>query len=149
FRLFWRSRELIEKMLAMFSPVAPDMREKDKPRAAETRVGDAFFEAHRDEQTLREIPEVEIDARFTFSGNEVLRDRDFAQMTAAELVDAKRAIADLTLPFDLVRTRRFRPDPRGSRSDPRAMMRTGLRTGGDIILPRFRSQRMIHPPLVA
>ena len=133
----------------MFSPVAPDMREKDKPRAAETRVGDAFFEAHRDEQTLREIPEVEIDARFTFSGNEVLRDRDFAQMTAAELADAKRAIADLTLPFDLVRTRRFRPDPRGSRSDPRAMMRTGLRTGGDIILPRFRSQRMIHPPLVA
>ncbi|RUX74211.1 VWA domain-containing protein, partial [Mesorhizobium sp. M7A.F.Ca.US.005.03.1.1] len=24
FRLFWKSRELIEKMLAMFSPVAPD-----------------------------------------------------------------------------------------------------------------------------
>jgi len=149
FRLFWRSRELIEKMLAMFSPVAPDMREKEKPRAAETRVGDALFEAHRKKQPAREIPELEIDARFTFSGNEVLRDRDFAQMTATELADAKRAISTLTLPFDLVRTRRFRPDPRGPRTDPRAMMRTGLRTGGDIILPRFRSQRLVHPPLVA
>src|SRR5215470_5393774 len=34
FRLFWRSRELVEKLLAMFSPVAPDMREKQPPRAA-------------------------------------------------------------------------------------------------------------------
>ena len=35
FKLFWKSRELIEKMLAMFSPVAPDKRQKQKPRAAE------------------------------------------------------------------------------------------------------------------
>ena len=28
FRLFWKSRELVEKLLAMFSPVAPDTREK-------------------------------------------------------------------------------------------------------------------------
>ncbi len=47
FRLFWKSRELVEKMLAMFSPVAPDMREKEKPRAAESRVGDAMFEGHK------------------------------------------------------------------------------------------------------
>ena len=47
FRLFWKSRELIEKMIAMFSPVAPDMREREKARAAESRVADALFEAHR------------------------------------------------------------------------------------------------------
>ena len=29
FRLFWKSRELIEKMLAMFSPVAPAQREAE------------------------------------------------------------------------------------------------------------------------
>ena len=148
FRLFWKSRELIEKLIAMFSPVAPDMREKEKQRAAESRVGDAMFEGHKKAQPPRETEEIEIDARFTVSGNEVLREKDFAQMTAAEIASAKRAIADLRLPHDLVQTRRFRAYPRGRRIDPRAMMRSAQRTGGDLILPRFRSPREIHPPLV-
>ena len=148
FRLFWRSRELIEKMLAMFSPVAPDTREKEKPRAAEHRVSQAMFEGHRNRQRPEEIPEVEIDARLTVSGNEILRSKDFAQMSAVEVEEAKRAIARLRLPFDLVRTRRYRPDQRAGRVDPRATMRVALRTGGDLILPRFREQREIHPPLV-
>ena len=83
FRLFWKSRELIEKMIAMFSPVALDKREKQKPRAAENRVSQAMFEGHQKNQPPHEIPEVEVDARFTVSGNEVLREKDFAQMSAA------------------------------------------------------------------
>jgi uncharacterized protein with von Willebrand factor type A (vWA) domain len=148
FRLFWKSRELIEKLIGMFSPVAPNNSEKEKLRAAESRVADAMFEGHRKDQRQQEIPEVEVDARFTFSGSEVLREKDFAQMTAREIADAKQAIAALRLPFDLVATRRFRPDPRGRRADPRAMMRSALRTGGDLILPKFRSPRDVHPPLV-
>lgn len=148
FRLFWKSRELIEKMLAMFSPVAPDKREKAKPRAAESRVADALFEGHRKHQPVQEMPEIEVDARFTVSGNEVLRGKDFAQMNASEMADAKRAISELRLPFDLVRMRRFKPDSRGGRIDPRAMMRTAARTGGQLVLPKFRSPREVHPPLV-
>jgi uncharacterized protein with von Willebrand factor type A (vWA) domain len=148
FRLFWKSRELIEKMLAMFSPVAPDTRAREKPRPAESRVADAMFEGHRKEQRPQEIPEIEVDARFTFSGNEVLRAKDFAQMTAAELADARKAIQELRLPFDAVRTRRFRVDPKGRRTDPRSMMHAALRTGGELILPKFRSPRTVHPPLV-
>ncbi|MDP3899341.1 MAG: VWA domain-containing protein, partial [Mesorhizobium sp.] len=148
FRLFWKSRELIEKMLAMFSPVAPNMREKQKPRAAENRVSQAMFEGHQKNARPEEVPEVEVDARLTFSGNEVLREKDFAQMSAREIDEAKQAIARLNLPIDLVRTRRFKSDPRGGRIDPRAMMRTSLRTGGELILPKFRRPREIHPPLV-
>jgi len=148
FRLFWKSRELIEKMLAMFSPVAPDKREKAKPRAAESRVADALFEGHRKHQPVQEMPEIEVDARFTVSGNELLRGKDFAQMNASEMADAKRAISELRLPFDLVRTRRFKPDSRGGRIDPRAMMRMAARTGGGLVLPKFRSPREVHPPLV-
>ncbi len=76
-------------MLAMFSPVAPDQREKQKPRAAENRVSQAMFEGHQKSQRPQEIPEIEVDARFTVSGNEVLRGKDFAQMTAAELAEAR------------------------------------------------------------
>lgn len=148
FRLFWKSRELIEKMLAMFSPVAPDKREKAKPRAAESRVADALFEGHRKHQPVQDMPEIEVDARFTVSGNELLRGKDFAQMNASEMADAKRAISELRLPFDLVRTRRFKPDSRGGRIDPRAMMRMAARTGGELVLPKFRSPREVHPPLV-
>ncbi|MDG4875588.1 VWA domain-containing protein [Mesorhizobium sp. WSM4935] len=148
FRLFWKSRELIEKLLAMFSPVAPDNAEKQKPRAAENRVSQAMFEGHRKHQPVREVPEIEVDARLTFSGNEVLRGKDFAQMDAGEMAEAKRAIMALRLPFDLVRTRRFKADAQGRRIDPRAMMRSAARTGGALILPKFRSQREVHPPLV-
>ena len=148
FRLFWKSRELIEKMIAMFSPVAPDHREKQKQRAAESRVSQAMFEGHQKNQPPREIPEVEVDARFTVSGNEVLREKDFAQMSVQEIGEAKRAIAALRLPFDTVRTRRFRADASGRTIDPRAMMRAAARTGGELVLPRFRSHREVHPPLV-
>lgn len=148
FRLFWKSRELVEKMLAMFSPVAPDTRDKAKPRAAESRVADALFEGHARRQPVREVPEIEVDARFTASGDEVLAQKDFAQMNAAEIAAARRAISGLTLPLDLVRTRRFRPDGHGGRIDPRAMMRAAARTGGQLVLPKFRSARQVHPPLV-
>jgi len=148
FRLFWKSRELVEKLIAMFSPVAPDKREKQKPRAAESRVSDAMFEGHKRNQPVNPEPDIEIDARFTVSGAEVLRAKDFAQMTAAEINQAKRAIAELKLPFDKTKTRRFKPDPHGSRIDPRAMMRAASRTGGELILPKFKSLREIHPPLV-
>jgi uncharacterized protein with von Willebrand factor type A (vWA) domain len=147
FRLFWRSRELIEKMLAMFSPVAPDRREPEKQRAAESRVANALF-AGRQNRREEEVPQIDIDARFTVSGREVLRGKDFAQMTADELSDARRALMDLRLPVDKVPTRRFRADPRGARIDPRATMRQALRTGGDLIIPRFRSVRTVQPPLV-
>ena len=149
FRLFWRSRELIEKMIAMFSPKAPPRQsEREKKRAGEDRAAEAMFEGARDRITQQERPEIEIDASLTVSGNEVLRQKDFAQMSVREIEEAKQAIAALRLPADWIATRRFRPDPRGDRIDPRAMMRASMRTGGDLVLPKFRSRREIHPPLV-
>ncbi len=148
FRLFWRSRELIEKLLAMLSPVAPQNRERQRPRPAEGRAADALFAGRKERQGQSEMPEIEVDARLTYSGQEVLRSKDFAQMTASELAAAKEAIGALRLPFDAVRSRRFRPDPHGDRADPRAMMRAALRTGGALILPKYRSPRRVQPPLV-
>lgn len=148
FKLFWRTRDLVEKMIAMFSPVAMETQRKEKLKAGETRVSQALFEGHEKSRPPEEKPIIDIDARQTSSGNEVLRQQDFAQMTALELAQAKRAIADLTLPFDQVETRRYRPSSAPRRIDPRATMRAAMRTGGDLILPRFRKKRKVHPPLV-
>jgi len=148
FKLFWRTRDLVEKMIAMFSPVAMENKQREKLKAGETRVSQALFEGHEKQRPPEDKPMIEIDARETISGNEVLRQQDFAQMTALELAEAKAAIAKLTLPFDQVETRRYKPSAVPKRIDPRATMRAAMRTGGDLILPRFRKRRKMHPPLV-
>jgi uncharacterized protein with von Willebrand factor type A (vWA) domain len=148
FRLFWRSRELVEKMLAMFSPKAPDTRDREKKRAGEARVADAMFEGHKNREPEEVAPEIEVDARMTFSGREVLRDKDFAQMSAADMSEAKKALAALRLPLDEIRTRRYKPSTRKTRIDPRRTLRQALKTGGDLIIPQFRQQRVVQPPLV-
>lgn len=148
FRLYWRSRELVEKLLAMFSPKAPDTREREKKRAGESRVADAMFEGHKQREPEEQPPEIEVDARMTFSGREVLRDKDFAQMSAAEIAQAKKALAELRLPNDEVKTRRYKASTHKLRVDPRRTMRYAMRTGGDLIIPQFREPRVVHPPLV-
>ncbi|HLP70708.1 MAG TPA: VWA domain-containing protein [Rhizobium sp.] len=148
FRLFWRSRDLVGKMIAMMSPVAPDRSEKDKARAGAARVNDALFAERQREGREEEEPELEIDARFTVSGSEVLRGMDFAQMSAEELALARKEIGRLVLPFDEVPVRRYRASHRPQSVDPRATMRASMRTGGALILPRFRERRTMHPPLV-
>src|SRR5690606_27531957 len=79
FRIYWRSRGLIEKLLSILSPVAPARGEPDKPKAGQTRVAQAF-QATRERQQQHEREEVVVDARFTVSGRELLQRKDFAQM---------------------------------------------------------------------
>jgi len=148
FRLFWRSRDLVGKMIALMSPVVTRHEEREKRKAGETRVSDALFGGRQDERKERDEPDIEIDARFTASGSELLRKTDFAQMSAAELAEAKRALANLVLPMDEVRTRRFRRSNRPVAIDARATMRHAMRTGGALILPRHREPKTVHPPLV-
>ncbi len=148
FRLFWRSRELIAKMMQMMLPGTPNVGQKEKSRAGQSRAADALV-AEKDRRSAKpEEPEIEFDARFTMSGSEVLRQMDFAQMSAKELAIAKAEIARIQLPFDEVRTRRFRPSSRPKIFDARQTMRASMKTGGDLLLPKFREQRTIHPPLV-
>jgi uncharacterized protein len=148
FKLFWRSRELIAKMLQMMLPGTPDIGRKEKARAGQSRAADALV-AEKDRKSAKpQEPEIEFDARFTMSGSEVLRKTDFAQMTAKELAVAKLEIARLQLPFDEVRTRRFRPASRPIIFDARQTMRASMKTGGDLFLPKFKAHRTVHPPLV-
>lgn len=148
FRLFWRSRELIAKMMQMMLHGTPNLGQKERSRAGQSRAADALV-AEKDRHSAKpEEPEIEFDARFTMSGSEVLRKMDFAQMSAKELAIAKAEIARIQLPFDEVRTRRFRPSNRPKIFDARQTMRASMKTGGDLLLPKFKQYRTIHPPLV-
>ncbi|MBB3541884.1 MULTISPECIES: VWA domain-containing protein [unclassified Rhizobium] len=148
FRLFWHSRDLVAKMIAMMSPRAPDTRDREKAKPGASRAADALLGNRENEKPPRDEPDIEIDARFTMSGNEVFRRMDFAQMSAMEIAAAKKALGKLQLPLDTVRTRRFRPSHVHSRVDPRGTMRAALRSGAGLILPRYREIREVQPPLV-
>jgi uncharacterized protein with von Willebrand factor type A (vWA) domain len=145
FRIFWRRRALIERMMAEMMPVAPGPEQR---KEALKRVADAFA-GDLPPPPPDEPPRMELDARLTVSDREVLRQRDFEQMSAEEIAAAKREIERLVLPLDAVRTRRFTPDPHGSLVDPRRSLRASLRTGGHSIELRFRAPAMKRPPLVA
>ncbi len=148
FRLFWRKRDLVRKMIALMSPVAqPRASEERRRRAGDARLSEALL-GPRKHGPPREVPDIELDARYTVSGREVFRKADFAQMNAAEIAEARKALSSLIMPLDRVKTRRFRASRRPIRIDPRATMRDVMRLGGDFILPRFRESRLVHPPLV-
>ncbi|ACL56743.1 vWA domain-containing protein [Methylobacterium nodulans] len=145
FRLFWRRRDLIEKLIAQMAPVAPD-RGREPPKAGALRVREALTPAAAP-KPARKQDETALRATLTVSEREVLKAKDFAQMSAEEVAQARRLIAALTLPDDATRTRRFAPQARG-RIDPRRSFQRTIRAYGAIDLA-FRAPRMRPPPIVA
>jgi uncharacterized protein with von Willebrand factor type A (vWA) domain len=97
-------------------------------------------------------PGPEVDGGATAAGrwspDELLRSRDFAAMTPGEYARARRLIAELAVDRPRRRTRRLRPDRRGTALDVRALVRTSLATGGDPVVRSFRSRTTCPRKLV-
>jgi uncharacterized protein with von Willebrand factor type A (vWA) domain len=128
FDLFFRAAEDWKHMLD--SVPLPDHARK-KPPPASRRVQEALSQPHMTETPQAQAQEQEL--RLSVSDKEVLQKKDFAQMSAAEIAQVTRAIAQMKLPQAELRTRRYQPDVRGLRLDMRRTLRGSLRTGGDII----------------
>ena len=147
FRIFWRDPKLMEKMMQLLLPKTYGRAGKDEEQQSQ-RLTDALFAQQKHEPREREEQEIELDAKLTFSTSEVLQRMDFDTMSAAELAEAKKMIAQLRLPLPEIRTRRHAQSARGRRVDLRATLRESLREGGDVI-PLVRSAPgREHPPLV-
>jgi len=145
FRIFFRRRGLMEKMLAAMLPETLPSAPKP-PEAGAQRIQDALLAGmNRPEREQ----EVELDARLTVSDREVLQKKDFAQMTAAEIATAKDAIARLALPFELVRTRRLAASRRGRLIDLRRTLRASMKAGGAVIDLKYVGPKQKEPPIVA
>ena len=146
FRIFWRDPKLVEKMMQALLPKTYGRAARDPEQSQ--RLSDALFAQQQPPQHPPQEQKVELDARLTFSSREILQRMDFDTMSAAELAAAKKMLRELRLPLPLVRTRRYRASPRGTRIDLRATLRESLRDGGDVI-PLVRGVKLeIHPPLV-
>jgi uncharacterized protein len=110
FRIFFRRRGYLDKLLAAMLPQAPP-RQEEQPKAGARRIEEALFTGMPEQERAK--PEEERDATLTVSDRELLQRKDFAQMTAAEIAAAKEAIKRLVLSLDEVKTRRLAPSRRG------------------------------------
>ncbi len=146
FRIFFRRRGYIDQLMAMMMPQAPAA-VPQAPQAGATRVHEAFYSGLDDK--LKKEREIELDARMTVSDREVLQQKDFAQMTSAEIAAAKDAMKRLVMPLAEVRTRRLAPHIHGHLIDIRRTLRASMKGGGDFIDLRFIGPKTKPPPIVA
>jgi uncharacterized protein len=146
FRIFFRKRAYLDKLLASLLPQAPP-REDAPPKPGAQRIEEALFSGLR--ALERDRDDVEVDARLTVSDREVLQRKDFAQMTATEIAAAKAAIKRLVLSLDEVKTRRLAPHRHGHLIDMRRTLRASLKAGGAVIDLKYLGPRSKAPPIVA
>ena len=144
FRIFWRDPKLAERMMQLMLPQAYGRTAKPEQQQSQ-RLTDALF-GQREEDAREQ--KLELEARLTFSSREILSRMDFDTMSAAELVEAKKMLAELRLPLPLIKTRRKKISRNGKAIDLRATLRESLREGGDIIPLVRAAPTELHPPLV-
>jgi hypothetical protein len=147
FRIFFQRRGYLDQLMAMMMPQAPGS-PAAAPAPATARVQEALF-ADLKAKYAREEREHEVAAQLVASDQEVLRKKDFAQMSAAEIALAKEAIERLVLPLDAVKSRRLVPARSRNRLDLRRTLRESLKAGGALIDLRYRAPATRMPPLVA
>ena len=141
FRMFWRDPNAGQHAAAMaLMEDAPPQ----KPPPGARRLAEAMRTPRDKPPPPPEPPEQQIDATLTVSERERLQGMDFEAMGADDIARAKAEIRKLVLPLDLRRTRRLRPDPNGPRTDLRATIRAGRRTGE--IMDLARTRRVTRPP---
>ena len=149
FHVFWRNPKLLERVTSLLLPTVHTPPRADA-RPLSRRLSEALFAGADGEARAKEPEEeLELDATLTWSDREVLRTRDFEQMSAAELAEAKAAIAKLRPAVPPAPTRRYRPHPHGSLVDMRTTFRRSLRQGaGEVLLVRRRRLRKPAPIVV-
>jgi len=145
FHVFWRDPDLLNRLLA--AEIPDDISEAEQAKILR-RVADAFSAAAFPLPAGVKTLTPEQDGALSFSPDEMLREKDFEQMTAAEVAEAKAVIARMRLPLGRVPTRRLAPRPHGHRIDMRRTLRASLRAGGGVIPFETQAPRLRPPPLV-
>jgi uncharacterized protein len=149
FHVFWKKPKMLEQLMQLMyhqiTRAAPD-----KPKdPGFRRLAEAMFDKLESQSQRQEKPQaLELDATFTTSADDIIRAKDFEQMTLAEQTQAKKAISLLRLNTREIRTRRFQPGRAGANIDMRRTLKNSLRAGGDMITLATRERQWREPPLV-
>ena len=137
FRMYWRDPRYMEHMMAMMLPAIRGVQEDRKADAGEKRAAEALLDGLEHDlpdtaQQQEEETEIEVDATQTASSEERLRNLDFEQMSTAEIAQAKRVLARMTLPIKPIASRRGQASLLGHRIDRARTLRAAMRQGGEL-----------------
>jgi uncharacterized protein with von Willebrand factor type A (vWA) domain len=125
------------------APVLPAARQRPPERVLRVvePVSDAAAGEDEDERTDEPL---ELGA----SAHELLRDKDFAELSEDELRRVRELIGRIARTRPVRRSRRLRREPLGEGLDVRAMIRRSLRTGGDPVERPLRARKEVPRRLV-
>jgi uncharacterized protein len=147
FHVFWKKPKMLEQLMQlMYHQIARKPNEK-KQKAGFRRLAEAMFDK-TEVQSEQKPDALEVEATYTASAQDVLRTKDFEQMTVTEQTEAKAALRRLHVNRIEVRTRRFGASHAGRRIDMRGTLRQSLRNGGQPIDLKRKEQKLREPPLV-
>jgi uncharacterized protein with von Willebrand factor type A (vWA) domain len=147
FEIFWRKPR--ESGTSMDLQVMGEQRRSRKPRIIPpplTQPPEPPPGAGSEDQNPSNEPPV-IQATLTYSDREILRRKDFSELSGEEVEAVKSLISGLVWQLGYRRTRRLRPG-RGSQLDLRRTIRRNLQYGGDLLVWAHRQPKYKPRPLV-
>jgi uncharacterized protein with von Willebrand factor type A (vWA) domain len=138
--------EAFDRAFAAWFLRAPELA---PPRSAQTDRARSMRVGSRDGASNESEAGAARDERAAgWSQEELLRRKDFSELSADELARLRRLIAELAAARPVRRSRRLRRNPRGPNLDLRRMVRTSLASGGDPVERAFRSRLETHRKLI-
>lgn len=145
FHIYFRNPRLLERMLGMLLPTIARDSESGNKEAPVRRL----MESLAQEETVDENDTIiEFDRSASYSRQEILRQKDFEQMSLQEQSEAKQLLRE---EFDVIREipmRRFRSHPFGHRYDLRRSMQLMMRNNGQLVELAKKKRRLRPPALV-
>lgn len=141
FHIYFRNPRLLERMMSLLLPAieAPH----DPAATPNRRLLEALSSI--DPGTIDDGTQIEIDKAGSWSAREILRRKDFEDMSLEEQLQAKELLRAEILSAAEIRTRRFRSHSLGHRYDLRRSMSRVLKNDGELI-DLVRKRRLRRPP---
>jgi uncharacterized protein with von Willebrand factor type A (vWA) domain len=125
-------------------PIAPLVREKQRRQYVDRAARGSVESGRGGEEPDQAGAPLELGA----SSHELLREKDFAEMTAEEFERARRLLAAIALSRPRRASRRRTSDPRGDVLDMRRLIRRSLRCGGDPVDQSWKARKSVPRKLV-
>jgi uncharacterized protein with von Willebrand factor type A (vWA) domain len=126
-------------------PVAPLVRQKQTRRFADRVARDTLEQGDDDAD---EADPSSTPHELGSSGHELLREKDFAEMTPEEFERVRKLMAAIARTRPRRQSRRRTPDARGDRLDLRRLCRKSLRAGGEPIDQPWKGRKTVPRKLV-
>lgn len=142
FDLFWQVRdenELLEMSLGDLRRKPPEVKQDELEPVESGAEGDG---------SEKESEEPIIETVYTYSAREVLRQKDFAELTLEELEEIKHLMQAMVWELEKRRSRRRTRARHGLYPDMRRTFRQNLRYGGEPLQLAWRRRKLKRRPLV-